>query len=171
MNGEVLSFSLFSVLAVGGAGLALFSKSAVRSAFALLASFLGVAGLYLVLGADFLAVTQILLYAGGILVLYLFGLMLVPPEGDAPKALRRPLALILAAAPVTVLLIGFLSRSSHGSPAVLAEPTETVKEIGLALLRPDGWLLPFEYASILLLAALVGAVHLARRSASNEEAE
>ena len=169
MTGEILAFSLFSAMAVGGAGLALFHRSAIHSAFALLASFLGVAGLYLNLGADFLAVTQVLLYAGGILVLYLFGLMLVPPEGEVPRPGRRALALLLAAAPVAIFLIAFLARSSMGDTATLPEPEGTARGIGLALLTPDGWLVPFEYASILLLAALVGAVHLARRSAPKED--
>ena len=74
-----------------------------------------------------------------------------------------------AAAPVAIFLIAFLARSSWGDPSRLPEPEGTVRGIGLALLTPDGWLVPFEYASILLLAALVGAVHLARRSAPKDD--
>ena len=80
MSGSELAFYLFSALALGGAIVALLERSVVRSAFAMFGTFLGVAGLYLTLGADFLAMTQVLIYAGGIMVLYLFGLMLTKPS-------------------------------------------------------------------------------------------
>lgn len=164
----VVAFLLFAGLTVGCALLALLHRSVVHSAFSLLGTLLGVAGLYLLLGADFLAVTQVLLYAGGILVLILFGLMLTPAD---PTELR------LARVGGAALLVGggaalFAARLSglarwHAAPAAeLPEPAPTATEIGLELLRRDSWLLPFELASVILLAALVGAVYIARRRTS-----
>lgn len=170
MIGEIVTFYFFAALSVGCALLALVHRNVVHSAFALLGTLLGVAGLYLLLGADFLAVTQVMIYAGGILVLILFGLMLTRPDPE-----ERRMGRILAA--VAVLGTGALAfwekidgaRWYAAARDELPAPAPTVREIGLELLRRDGWLLPFEFASIVLLAALVGAVYIARRRFRAEE--
>src|SRR5688500_8006630 len=77
---EGAAFGLFALLTIGGALLCLFERSVVRSAFSLLATFLGTSGLFLLLGSDFLALSQVLIYVGGILALLLFGVMLTPPD-------------------------------------------------------------------------------------------
>ena len=76
MSGEAVVFWVFATLTVGSAAVVVLSRTLIYSAFALLATFFGVAGLYVLLGADFLAATQLLVYVGGILVLLLFGVML-----------------------------------------------------------------------------------------------
>src|SRR5258708_40188886 len=76
MTAEVLVFWLFALITVGSAAVVGLARSLIYSAFALLFTFFGVAGLYVLLGADFLAATQLLIYVGGILVLLLFGVML-----------------------------------------------------------------------------------------------
>ena len=75
-----LAFGFFATLTLGGAVVCIWERSVVRSAFALLATFTGTAGFFLLLGADFLAMAQILIYVGGILALLLFGVMLSPPD-------------------------------------------------------------------------------------------
>ena len=75
-----VAFGLFAFLTVGGALVCVWERSVVRSAFSLMATFSGTAGLFLLLGADFLAMAQILIYVGGILALMLFGVMLTPPD-------------------------------------------------------------------------------------------
>lgn len=174
MSGLVISFFMFAALAIGGALVALFERSVIRSAFALFGTFLGVAGLFLTLGADFLAMTQVLIYAGGIMVLYLFGLMLTKPS-PAERNLER---ISVAAAFASVLCLLLMSRlfaddSVWSGPPVaeLPEPQPTAEAIGLAFLRSDSWLFAFEFASILLLATLVGAVYIARRRPEAEVEE
>src|SRR4030095_273761 len=76
MNAEAVVFYLLAVITVGSAAVVVLARSLIYSAFALLFTFVGVAGLYLLLGADFLAASQLLIYVGGILVLLLFGVML-----------------------------------------------------------------------------------------------
>ena len=165
MTGAELAFAVFAALALGGAIVALFETSVVRSAFAMFGTFLGVAGLYLTLGADFLAMTQVLIYAGGIMVLYLFGLMLTKPSPHERNLRRIGLAAALAGALAILLLVQLFTGEHAGMPAPedLPAPEPTAEAIGLAFLRADSWLFAFEFASVLLLATLVGAVYIARR--------
>lgn len=165
MSGSEVAFAIFTALALGGALVALFERSVVRSAFAMFGTFLGVAGLYLTLGADFLAMTQVLIYAGGIMVLYLFGLMLTKPSPHERNLKRIGLASLLAGALAVIFLVRlFDGKKWHAVPAEeLPPPEPTAEAIGLAFLRADGWLFAFEFASVLLLATLVGAVYIARR--------
>jgi NAD(P)H-quinone oxidoreductase subunit 6 len=165
MSGSELAFGIFSALALGGALVALFERSVVRSAFAMFGTFMGVAGLFLTLGADFLAMTQVLIYAGGIMVLYLFGLMLTKPSRYERNLRRIGVAASLAGGLALVLLVklfGGMNGSVPG-PEELPAPEATTEAIGLAFLRADEWLFAFEFASVLLLATLVGAVYIARR--------
>ncbi|HEX9794288.1 MAG TPA: NADH-quinone oxidoreductase subunit J [Planctomycetota bacterium] len=172
--GTVLAFALFAGLAVVSALVALFHRSVIHSAFALLGTLLGVAGLYVMLGADFLAMTQVLIYAGGILVLILFGLMLTPGDPGERRLSRifGGVAIVGGFAALFALkLAGVAKWAGFGTAAELEPPVDTAREIGLEFLRRDSWLLPFELASIVLLAALVGAVFIARRRFPYKEGE
>ena len=93
-GGEGLAFGIFAFMTIGGSLICIWERSVVRSAFALLATFGGVAGLFLLLGADFLAMAQILIYVGGILALILFGVMLSPPDMNERKLSRIGLGLL-----------------------------------------------------------------------------
>jgi NADH-quinone oxidoreductase subunit J len=156
-----LVFYTLAVLAVAGAALVAFAPSIVHSAFALLGTFFGMAGLYALLSADLVAVIQVLVYVGGILVLILFAVMLTSRidaiEVSNPATGRIPGLLLLAgvAAVLAVVAVGVF-----GSSGVLPPGEPTTAAIGNALLGE--YVLPFEVVSILLLAALVGAVTLAR---------
>ncbi|RMH05173.1 MAG: NADH-quinone oxidoreductase subunit J [Planctomycetota bacterium] len=168
--GEVLAFWFFAALTIGCALLALLHRNVVNSAFALLGTLLGLAGFYVLLAADFLAMTQVLIYAGGILVLILFGLMLTPPVTNE----RRFGRILVAVAVVGLGAVAFWEKARgavwHAAAREeLAAPAGTVREIGLEFLRRDSWLLPFELASVVLLAGLVGAVYIARRRFPRED--
>ena len=82
------AFALFAVMTLGGALVCIWERSVVRSAFALMATFLGIAGFFVLLESDFLAMAQILIYVGGILALILFGVMLTPPDMGERKLNR-----------------------------------------------------------------------------------
>jgi NADH:ubiquinone oxidoreductase subunit 6 (subunit J) len=164
-GGEGLAFGLFAFLTLGGGLVCVFERSVVSSAFALLATFSGTAGLFLLLGADFLAMAQILIYVGGILVLLVFGILLTG-RTRAALGMERPERLWVGAGIGGVLLAGLLLAlfsTDWGVARTLAEPEPTTRELGRALLDPERYLVPFELVSVLLLAGLVGAAYLARR--------
>lgn len=161
---EWLLFALFALMAVvGGVGVVL-SRNAVHSALFLLLNFASMALLYLLLGAQFLAMAQILVYAGAIVVLFIFAVMLVGREAvtDAVAQGRPVLSALVAV--LAVLFLGgstyALVTTSQETPAG-AQDYGSVQSVGSMLYTR--YLLPFELASVLLLAAMIGAIVLARR--------
>jgi len=155
-------FYLIAGLTVGCAlGVAL-SRNIVYSAFALMGALLGTAGMYAFLAADFLAVVQILVYVGGILVLTLFAIMLTHQIGDVAVS-NRSIGRIPAFLIVGVVAVGMFTAMFR-APWRLIEPGEATPStyaIGEQFLGP--YLLPFELASVVLLTALVGAIVLSRK--------
>lgn len=171
-----LAFALFAVLTLGGSLICIFERSVVRSAFALMATFGGVAGLFLLLGADFLAMAQILIYVGGILALLLFGVMLTPPDPSERK-LSRVLG-GLAAIGIAVAWVAFkVGATTNAAGQVWAvrddlPPVESrITEIGIGFVDPTGYLIAFELAAFFLTVALVAAVYIARRKWTDIEPE
>jgi NADH-quinone oxidoreductase subunit J len=156
-------FGLFAFLTVGGALLCIWERSVVRSAFCLLATFGGTAGLFALLGADFLAMAQILIYVGGILALILFGVMLTPPDLTERKLSRVISSLVLLGAGVGFLAFQ-VARNVHWAQAeTLAEPRGRAADLGVGFLAADQYVVAFELAAVLLTVALVAAVYIARR--------
>ncbi len=165
-----LVFGLFTVLTLGGSLVCIWERSVVRSAFSLMATFTGVAGLFLLLGADFLAMAQILIYVGGILALLLFGVMLSPPDMNERKLPRVIGALLLVGGGVGWVALRVSSTTrSWAVTEELPEPVTHAREIGLGFLHPGKYLVPFELAAFLLTVALVAAVYIARRKKEDLE--
>jgi NADH:ubiquinone oxidoreductase subunit 6 (subunit J) len=166
LNAVTVIFYLLGGLAAACAMAVAFSKNILHSAFALMGTLAGVAGLYFMLGADFIGVVQLLVYVGGILVLILFAVLLTRDITDI-KISNLQVSL-LGGVPAALLILGVLVRVLVGAPfqagATAAAPT--VGRIGDALLRE--YLLPFEVASVILLMALVGAMVIARRAVKEE---
>lgn len=160
---EILFYIFGGVTLATALGVVLF-KNPISSAFSLIVSFFGVAALYAMLQAHFLAVIQILVYAGAIMVLFVFVIMLINLQGDElhekpfPK-FYLPLTLIVLAG-FGMALLGLLSPLHLSFPHVL-ETYGNVKEVGRLLFTE--YLVPFEYSSILLLVAVIGGVVLAKR--------
>ncbi len=164
---EVVFLVVIALTVVPGFLVAL-SRNILYSAFALFFTFLGTAGLYLFLDADFLAVVQLLIYIGGVLVLLLFAILLTRnidnmKRTNALSIRRAALAGIGAIVLFGVLLVAFFSYEWVRPGAEHASsPAVTVHELGSLLLST--YLLPFEVASILLLAVLIGSLVIAGRS-------
>jgi NADH-quinone oxidoreductase subunit J len=157
-------FAVFAGLALLGGLVMVFHRSIVHSAFALVASLFGVAGLYWTLGADFLGAAQVLLYVGGVTVLLLFAVMLTTRDMQ-----RLSMGRIVPMIPI-VAYLGWLVLKTYtgvvgvvGTRNLTADPPPTTEAIGALFLQRDAYLLPFEVASVLLLVVLVGAVTVARR--------
>ena len=168
--GNAIAFYVISALILGFALLVVSTKNTVHAVLFLVLNFLAVAALYVLLTAQFLAAIQVLVYAGGIVVLYLFVVMLVnlkrPPEDhSAPQ--RRVWTGFALAGLVLVQLVAILIWGGVGVPV---DPhtmqasdlaMNNVESIGRLLYKD--YLVPFEVASMLLLVAMVGAIILAKR--------
>jgi NADH-quinone oxidoreductase subunit J len=163
MDLYIIIFYLFAVITLGAASVVVFSRNIVRSAFALLFAFFGVAGIYVLLLADFIAVTQLLVYVGGILVLILFGVMLTSKQVnvDAKTGTIQTFPAIIIVAALAGTLIGVFYSSNWNVSSELLQTDKTTPQIGQLLLTQ--YLLPFEVASVVLLVALIGAALIARR--------
>ena len=161
MNAADFIFWVFAIVSVLSAVVVVMARSLIYSAFALLFTFVGVAGLYVLLGADFLAATQMLVYIGGILVLLLFGVMLTHKIYDLDLRTEKTQVLpgLIVAAGLFVILSSVAVRTQWPSnPRIPAPTTEGIGKMFLGQ-----YLLPFEAASILLLVALIGAAMIVRR--------
>jgi NADH-quinone oxidoreductase subunit J len=161
VSGEAVVFWVFAALTLGSAAVVVLSRTLIYSAFALLATFFGVAALYVLLGADFLAATQLLIYVGGILVLLLFGVMLTHRihDLDLRSGAIQPASGVIVALGLFVILAALALKTEW--PAAERLPAPTTAEIGRLFLGK--FLLPFEAASVLLLVALMGAALIVRR--------
>jgi NAD(P)H-quinone oxidoreductase subunit 6 len=155
-------FYLIALITVVSAGMVAFSRNIIYSAFSLLGTFMGVAGLYIFLGADFVAAVQVLIYVGGILVLILFAVMLTHRITDVQitnRAAGRIPALIVVGV-LIYLLIDTIKETPWAKAKEVVYAATTAKIGDLFLYT---YLLPFELASLVLLAALIGAVVLSRK--------
>lgn len=155
-------FYLVAAVTVVFAAVVAFSRNIVHSAFSLVGTFGGVAGIYVLLGADFVAAVQVLIYVGGILVLILFAVMLTHRIAEVQitnQSIGKLPALI-----ATGILILILVQTIQETHWVIAQETvylPTTARIGDLFLQD--YLLPFELASVVLLVALIGAVILSRK--------
>ena len=167
--GQAIAFYVLSTLILGFAVLVVTTRNTVHAVLFLVLNFLAVAALYELLTAQFLAVIQVLVYAGGIVVLYLFVVMLVnlkrPPEDHSAPHRHGWIGSALSALVLLELavIIGYGSVAPPGPPNAQNSDLAmyNVEQIGM-LLYTD-YLIPFEVASMLLLVAMVGAIILAKR--------
>jgi NADH:ubiquinone oxidoreductase subunit 6 (subunit J) len=157
--GTIVAFWMLTVVTLGAALMVVIVRNLFHAVLSLILSFVGVAGLYITLSADFVAVAQVLIYAGAISVLILFAMMLTPraARDNAETFLQGP-ALILAG--LTAGTIAGVAAATDWSEASRGPFTSTAAAIGDALL--NHYVLPFEIASVLLLVAMVGAIVLVR---------
>lgn len=161
-----LLFYLFAAITIASAAVVALGRNILHSVFFLLVAFTGVAGLFVLLHADFLAAVQVIVYVGGILVLILFAVMMTrkvrtPEVSNEAVGLWR--GLLLGATALALLLRLVLTSSWFGGRPASSAGAEvnTVNDIGQSLL--GGYLFPFEVASVVLLAALVAAAILVRK--------
>jgi len=162
-------FYAFALLVLASALLAVTVRNLYHSALFLVLALFGVAGVFLFLGQEFLAAVQILIYVGAVTILIIFGLMLTRQVMDETKRVMN--SQVLGAAVVAFLFTGLALTALHGGLTALPPAGGVsvpfggeVAALGTALLKPDrGFVYAFELLSFLLLAALVGAVVVARK--------
>ena len=161
MTGLDLVFAVVGLITAAAAIKTVTSTNLVHAALFLAVTLAGIAGVFLVLSADFLALVQLVVYVGAVAVLFLFGLMLTraPIGREALDNQHRGLAIGVSG--TLFVLLSALIISAFGDVQVDTVGGPRTADIGLALFRD--WVLPFEVLSMLLLAALVGAIVLSRR--------
>jgi NADH-quinone oxidoreductase subunit J len=159
------AFLVLAVLAIGSAVGLILRKNAIHGALFLVVNLGSIAALYLMLGAEFLAAAQVLVYAGAIMVLFVFAIMVLIPGkeeiGPDPRRGARLLAVPVGALLLLLLVFGVVARWS--GPPVPGGPSGSAAAVGRLLFT--SYLFPFELTSVLLLAAMVGVLLLARRRA------
>ncbi len=171
MTAIQILFYVFGALSIAGALCILFTKNILYAAFSLFVTFLGVAALYVLAGADFLAIVQIIIYVGGVLVLLIFGIMLTSKTTDRylSSPMHNQFIGLLAGAGLLAIFILIILQADFSSMQWIKEAqaqqqtisSSTVPNIGISLMTD--FVLPFELAGILLMVALLGAAYIAGR--------
>jgi len=166
-----LIFYLLALLTIVPAFWVVLSPNIVHSGFALLFTLLGAAGLYAWMGADFIAVTQLMVYIGGVLVLILFTVMMtrLPSDGRTRHGADRYVPPAIIGLAVMALLWKVITGTEWGgdSQPVLGAIEPTTAEIGTNFMT--NYIFPFEFVSLVLLAAMIGAAILIRESKVSDE--
>ncbi len=155
-----LAFWSLAAMTLGGASMIMISRNLIHAVIWLVMSMLGVAGLYLTLSADFIAVVQVLIYVGAISVLMLFAIMLTPraERDNSQTKTAAPAALVVILVMISTLWVAVDTDWGAVREAAL---TDQARLIGESLIKH--YILPFEIGAVLLTAALVGAIALARQ--------
>ncbi|MEE6451468.1 NADH-quinone oxidoreductase subunit J [Gottfriedia acidiceleris] len=168
MSGFVVAFFLLSLSAILGGVMMLNSTKVMHMMLSLVLTFISIAGIYVLLSAEFVAVVQVLIYSGAVTILMIFGIMLTKHdiESEKPKRNWRNIAALIGIVAFgVVMFLGVNGLSIDASDVDLA--TNNTKNIGLQLFTNH--IVPFEVMSVLLLIALVGAIILAKSDDSKEE--
>jgi len=168
MDLAAILFYVFALVTIGSAAVVVFSRNIVHAAFSLMFTLMGVAALYVLLYADFLAATQLLVYVGGILILILFGVMLTS-QGYTLNFREATVNVVpagLLSVAAAILLIYAFSTGGWVITEV-DERTDTVYDLGMMLMTD--YLLAFIVAGVLLLVAIIGAIVMSTRLSVNTE--
>lgn len=161
-TGEYLAFFLLAVCAIAGAVLAVNFTKVVHTALSMAFTFVSLAGLYILLQAEFVAFVQVLLYVGAITILMIFGIMMTKHQGEGQEKGRPLLETLAAIACLCLFGILFYSiRSASFSSPETRLPDDNV--LGIGKLIYSAYAVPFELVSVLLTVAFIGAVALAKR--------
>lgn len=169
VSGSEIVFILIGVITLGAALLCVTSRNVVRAALWLVVALGGLAGLYLVLTAELVAIVQVLIYVGAVVVLLLFGLMVtkapIGPQPDLNTA-NRPVALVVAVAAFGLLVAVLIDAFRFAYLDLTVEGQGGAEAIGAAVF--GSWVLSFEVLSVLLLAAVIGAIAITRRDVGSK---
>jgi NADH-quinone oxidoreductase subunit J len=165
MTAEQIIFLIVALVTLGSAVMTVTTRNLIHAALWLIATLFGVAVVYALLNAGFLAVVQVVVYIGAIAILFIFAVMLTRKDArdQGPQTNRNwwmgALLAVISYLGLAALFLGWSgsSKTAAGIPSGF----DTVGALGEALVSPEAYVLPFEVASVLLLAALVGAVYVA----------
>jgi NADH-quinone oxidoreductase subunit J len=158
-----IAFGVMALLAVGGGFGVVTGRNLVHAALSLIVALFGVAGLFVLLEAPFLAAVQVLIYIGAIAVLIMIAIMVARVAGEQESVNRQwPLALLIGVILLVTLGMVLVNQFGEVGAAQTAPPENSLALLGASLVNPNAFVLPFEVASVLLLAAMIGAIVIAR---------
>jgi NADH-quinone oxidoreductase subunit J len=169
MNAQQIIFLIISTLTLTSALIVVIDKNLFHAALAMMASFFGVAGLYVMLEAGFLAAAQLLVYIGAISILIIFAIMMtrrLMQSTETPYNSQKWWGIVSAVFVFGLLFFAIVQGWPDADyPAVADVSSEVLRggvaQLGVVLVSPDAYVVPFEVASVLLLAALVGSIFIA----------
>ena len=167
MTGEQIIFILVALFTLGSGLMVVTTRNLVHAALWLVSTLFGVAVTFALLSASFLAVVQVVVYIGAIAILFIFAVMLTRKDLRDQGPQHNPgwwtgaLIAVLVFAGLLALLQGWNGLLEKKGPTALPAGFDQISALGNALVSPDAYVLPFEVASVLLVAALVGAVYVA----------
>lgn len=170
MVAQYIAFAIFAAAVLIGGAMVIWSRNLVHSALYLILSLFGVAGLFVLLSAPFLAAVQVLVYIGGVAILFIFAVMLTRSMTRITDMFNRQwwVGAVTGGLLFIAMLFGVIlpvwGPGGTMSSQPIARDVASTREIGIALVSGEGYVLPFELASILLTAAMVGAIVIARES-------
>jgi len=158
-------FCVLSVITLATAFLTIYSKNPIHSAIYLVISFFSIAGHYLLLNAQFLAIVHVIVYSGAIMILFLFTVMLMnlnkENEVHKPRVTRLGAIVMFCLMCLVLIAIFINSKPIVGDYTTTGEDYQSIKVLGKVLLNE--YMVPFEFASVLLLVAMIGAVLLSKK--------
>ncbi|UVI29939.1 NADH-quinone oxidoreductase subunit J [Paenibacillus spongiae] len=165
LTGEFVAFFVLSVIIISGAVLMVSFAKVIHMVVSLAAVFIGIAGMFILLNADFLAFVQVLIYAGAVSILMIFGIMMTKHQ-DAEAEKGRPSHEALAAVGA-LALFGILFYAIRQTEFPVSQPAQLVEDSALEIgkLLFTGYVVPFELVSVVLTVAFIGAIVLAKKEA------
>ncbi len=170
MSPILILFYILSAITLGTAFLTIYSRNPIHSAIYLVICFFSIAGHYLLFNAQFLAVVHIIVYSGAIMVLFLFTIMLMnlnkENEVHKPRITRLGAVVVISLMCLIFIAIFLNSKTIVGDYDSNGEDFQSIKKLGQVLLNE--FMVPFEYASVLLLVAMIGAVLLSKKEKSTK---
>ena len=171
MSPILITFYFLSAITLATAFLTIYSKNPIHSAIYLVICFFTIAGHYLLFNAQFLAIVHIIVYAGAIMVLFLFTIMLMnlnkEDEVHKPRITRLGAITVFILMSVVLVTIFINSKTIVGEYDVSGEDFQSIKKLGMVLLNE--YMVPFEFASILLLVAMIGVVLLSKKEKTEKK--
>jgi NADH-quinone oxidoreductase subunit J len=166
--GIVIAFWVLAITTIANALMVAFVRNLIHAVLFLALTFVGVAGIYIVLSADFVAVVQVLIYAGAVGVLMTFAIMLTPAADRTNSATAFQLPAAILAGLILAVII-FVAYDTNWDISNREGFSTTARALGEAFLKP--YVVPFEVASVLLMTAMIGAIVLTREDAPAEAAD
>ena len=170
MSVVLILFCVLSAITLATAFLTIFTKNPIHSAIYLVICFFSIAGHYLLLNSQFLAIVHIIVYSGAIMILFLFTIMLMnlnkEDEVHKPRITRLGAIVVFVVMSIVLVTIFINSKTIVGEYDTSGEDFQSIKKLGNVLLNE--YMVPFEYASVLLLVAMIGTVLLSKKEKSQE---
>lgn len=171
MSSILLAFYILSTITLASAFLTIYSKNPIHSAIYLVICMVTIVGHYLMFNAQFLAMVQLIVYAGAIMVLFLFTIMLMnlnrEDEVHKPRITRLGAITVFVLMSIVLVTIFINSKTIMGDYDVSGEDFQSIKKLGTVLLNE--YMVPFEFASVLLLVAMMGVVLLSKKEKTEKK--